>query len=87
MAEILKGEQLYDQALAMMHRRDYCGAHLGSIAFQRNQYAEAKKWWKRCLEWESHNVEAARGLRMINTRSKAASSRSGIMKRLRGKKD
>lgn len=142
-AEILRGENLYDQALAMERRRDYRGArevleeavrlnpdplyfatlgwvvyaaspnddravsagvhhikralkeqenlplayqYLGTIAFRRNQPGEAKKWWTRCLEWEADNIEASRGLRMINQRN-GAGNRSGIFDRLRGKKD
>lgn len=143
-AEILRGEQLYDQALAMVRRRDYRGArevleealrlnpdpnyhatlgwaiyqenpqderavaegvghlqravkeqknlpiayqHLGSIAFARKAYGEAKRWWDRCLAFAPDNIEASRGLRMIAQRSKSAEPRSGIFGRLRGRKN
>lgn len=141
--EILRGEQLYDQALAMLRRKDYLGArevleeaarlnpdplyfatlgwviycasprseravlaavghlkralkeqenlpmayqYLGTIAFRRNNYGEANKWWSRCLEWEADNVEASRGLRVISQRLRQRTSRSGILGRIRGKK-
>ena len=141
-AEILRGEQLYDQAAAMMRRRDHRGArevleeavrlnpdplyfatlgwviyqaapdddravvaavgnikkavgeqenlplayqYLGSIAFRREQYGEARKWWSRCIEWEPDNIEANRGLRMVAQRAQA-SQKSGLLGRIRGKK-
>lgn len=142
-AEILRGEQLYDQALAMVRRRDFLGAkevleeairlnpdpnyfatlgwaiyradpnddgavtvgvkhlqravkeqknlpiayqYLGSIAFARKAYGEARRWWERCLSFEPDNIEASRGLRMIAQRSRGAPARSGIFGRLRGGK-
>ena len=123
--EIFRAEQLYDQALAMMRRRDWKGAkqvldeavmlnpdplyfatlgwvtfnlnqrsqhavteavqhlkravgeqenlpvayqYLGQICFARQNYVEAKKWWSKCLEFEPNNIEATRGLRMVNQR-------------------
>lgn len=143
-SEVLRGEQLFDQALAMVRRRDWPGAkevlteavrlnddplyfatlgwvafnlapeddracmaavghlkralkaqenlpiayqYLGTIAFRRNQLGEAKKWWQRCLEWDPNNVDASRGLRMISSRSRERGPRSGILDRLRGKRD
>ncbi len=130
-AEVFRAEQLYDQAAAMIRRRDYKGArpvlleairinadpifeatlgwvtynlnpesqehvvqavkhlkkavseqenlpmayqYLGQICYQRGKASEAKRWWQRCLEWEPNNIEAARGLRMLNARP---SSRGG----------
>jgi CheY-like chemotaxis protein/tetratricopeptide (TPR) repeat protein len=139
--QILKGEQLFDQAQAMVRRRDYPGAknvleeavrlnpgdalyyahlgwvtfnvnpkaqnavvdavnylkravkeqencavayqYLGQIAFSRGQQNEARKWWLQCLEWEPNNIEAARGLRMLNTREeKDKQSKSSLLGKL-----
>ncbi|MCK6545490.1 J domain-containing protein, partial [Myxococcota bacterium] len=139
--QILRGEQLFDQAQAMMRRRDYAGAknvleeavrlnpgdalyfahlgwvtfnanpkaqnsvvdavnylkravkeqencavayqYLGQIAFARGQQNEAKKWWAQCLEWEPNNIEASRGLRMLNTREeKDKQNKSGLLGKL-----
>ena len=120
--EIMRGEQLFKQATAMIERRDYQNAYsvlqeatrlnpdptyfatlgwvtfnldrnspanvtnavqllkkavqqqdnlplafqyLGTIAYTRGQPAEAHKWWKRCLELEPNNVDAARGLTLL----------------------
>ena len=41
----------------------------GQIAFNIEDYDEARRWWKKCLEWDKKNVEAMRGLRLINTRA------------------
>jgi tetratricopeptide (TPR) repeat protein len=50
--------------------------YLGQIYFATEQHAEAKKWWKKTLEWEPGNVEAARGIRLINSR--ASKKQSGL---------
>lgn len=147
--EILRGEQLFDQATAMIRRRDFAGAspvldeavrlnpdplyfatlgwvtfnldpssqqrlteavqllrkatqeqenlpvayqYLGQIAFTRGQAGEAKKWFARCLEWEPNNIEAARGIRMVNQRAEAGpvsgaqGPKSGILGKLLTKK-
>lgn len=136
--QILRGEQLFDQAQAMIRRRDWNGAkpvleeaiqmnpgdalyyanlgwvtynlnprsqqhltdavqslkravqeqencpiayqYLGQIAFARGQVLEAKRWWQKCIEWEPNNIEASRGLRMLNSREdKDRSSKSGLL--------
>ncbi len=147
--EILRGEQLFDQATAMIRRRDWSNAvqvleeavrlnpdpiyyatlgwtifnrgpsnrqsiadavkqlkyslqeqenlpvayqYLGQISFHCEEYREAKKWWKKCIEWEPNNIEAARGIRMINSRNldvrastSSAGPKSGLLNRLRKK--
>lgn len=40
--------------------------YLGQIAYLRQAYTEAGKWWKKCLDREPNNREAARGIRMAN---------------------
>ncbi|MCB9655423.1 MAG: tetratricopeptide repeat protein [Deltaproteobacteria bacterium] len=42
--------------------------YLGQMYFTLENYAEAKKWWKKCLDWDSKNIEASRGLRLVNQR-------------------
>lgn len=140
--EILRGEQLYDQALAMIRRRDFSGAqsvlqeatrlnpdplyyatlgwatfnvnqksqvhvteavqqlkhaiseqenlpvayqYLGQICFMRGQNSEAKKWWSRCLEWEPNNIDAARGIRMVNSRGESKGNKGLLSKFLKEK--
>ncbi|MEQ9496099.1 MAG: tetratricopeptide repeat protein [Deltaproteobacteria bacterium] len=50
--------------------------YLGQIYFSTDRPDEAKRWWRKCLEWEPNNVEAARGIRLINSR--AAKKESGL---------
>jgi tetratricopeptide (TPR) repeat protein len=52
--------------------------YLGQIFFQQERPNEAKKYWRLCLEWEPGNVEAARGIRLVNQRSESAAKGSGI---------
>jgi curved DNA-binding protein CbpA len=61
--------------------------YLGQIYFAREMWAESKKWFKKCLEWDPQNVEAARGLRLVGTREEKQSSGLGaIFSKLLGKK-
>lgn len=63
--------------------------YMGQIYFNRENYGEARKWWKLCLEYEPRNVDVQRGIRLINTRSQKQQSSgglSGLFNRLLGKK-
>jgi cytochrome c-type biogenesis protein CcmH/NrfG len=61
--------------------------YLGQIALARGQPAEAKKWWQRCLEWEPNNIEASRGIRMVNSREdKDRQNKSGLLSKFLNKK-
>lgn len=52
---------------------------LGQIATAVGDMNDARKWFNKCLEYDPNNIEAARGVRMINTReTKKPESRSGI---------
>lgn len=42
--------------------------YLGQMHFALENYGEAKKWWKKCLDWDAKNIEASRGLRLVNQR-------------------
>ena len=137
--EMLRGEQLYDQAQAMITRNDWRGAkpvldeaislnpdplyfatlgwvmfnldqgsqshvteavhllkqaieeqedlslayqYLGQICFVRGDHAQARNWWKRCLEREPNNIEATRGLRTIEQQAGQQGQRqSGLLSR------
>jgi tetratricopeptide (TPR) repeat protein len=58
----------------------------GQILFNQEDYEEAKKWWKKCLEWDPKNVEALRGLRLINTRAEKKKQGLGaLVSKLLGK--
>ena len=37
--------------------------YLGQIAFEGGQTNEARRWWRRCLEWDPNNAGAVHGLR------------------------
>jgi curved DNA-binding protein CbpA len=125
-SQVLYGEQIFDEALGKMKRRDWAGAldavdrainlnpddrlyqatkgwilfnlekrdeknvkkaldlikdavkkqenlplgyqYGGQIFFAREELDEARRWFKKCLEWDSKNVEAARLLRLANAR-------------------
>jgi curved DNA-binding protein CbpA len=60
--------------------------YLGTIYFQLEKPAEAKRAWRLCLEWEPTNVEAQRGVRLVNQREQQAkqdaSGLGGFMKKL-----
>ncbi|MEM7675249.1 MAG: DnaJ domain-containing protein [Myxococcota bacterium] len=63
--------------------------YIGQIYFNNQNYGEARKWWKQCLEYEPRNVDVQRGIRLINTRSQKQqqqSGLSGLLNRLLGKK-
>ena len=62
--------------------------YLGQIYFNGNNYEEAKKWWKVCLQYEPRNVDAQRGVRLINTRAqkREQSGITGFFNKLVGKK-
>ncbi|MBI4821758.1 MAG: response regulator [Deltaproteobacteria bacterium] len=48
---------------------------LGQISAATQKEAEAKRWFQKCLELEPGNVEAARGLRLINQRGNTSAER------------
>jgi len=61
--------------------------YLGQIYFDRKDYKQAIRWWKRCLEWDKKNMEATRGLRLATSRLEKE-NRSGFAKlfdKIRGK--
>lgn len=61
--------------------------YLGQIHFAQDRGAEAIKWWKKCLEWDPKNIDAARGIRLVTTRKeKKASGLSGLINKLLGRK-
>ena len=61
--------------------------YLGQIYFAQDNANEAKRWWKKCLEWEPKNIDAARGIRLVNSRSqKKSSGLGGFINKLLGRK-
>lgn len=59
---------------------------LGQICQQRGQHEEARRWYSKCLEWEPGNIEAARGLRLVNQRNERGPKSSGLLSRFLSKK-
>jgi tetratricopeptide (TPR) repeat protein len=53
--------------------------YLGSIFFSLEKFDDARRWWKKCLEWEPNNVEAGRGLRLAATRAEQKKKRPGLL--------
>ncbi|MBI2378196.1 MAG: response regulator [Deltaproteobacteria bacterium] len=48
---------------------------LGQISAAASKDAEAKRWYQKCLEFEPGNIEASRGLRMLNQRGSTNAER------------
>lgn len=59
---------LLKQAIKAQQNLPIAYSYIGQIYFAREEHAEARKWFKKCLEWDSQNVEAARLLRLVNSR-------------------
>jgi curved DNA-binding protein CbpA len=61
--------------------------YMGTIFLNLNQPAEAKKCWKKCLEWEPNNLDASRGIRLLVQReSKPQTGLTAFVNKLFGKK-
>jgi len=79
--ELMKGAVKRQQSLPLAYQ------YLGQIAFNGEKYDEARRWWKKCLEWDGKNVEALRGIRLIHTRqAKKNQGLGALFNRLLGKK-
>ncbi len=78
-----KAQKMFDMAIKRQESLPKAYQYLGQIAFDHERYPEAKKWWRKCLEWDAKNVEAQRGLRLVNTRAaKKSSGLSGFFSKL-----
>ena len=78
-----KAEKMFEYALSRQDSLPKADQYLGHMAFDHERYPEAKKWWKKCLQWDRKNVEAQRGLRLANTRQeKQSSGLSGFINKL-----
>jgi curved DNA-binding protein CbpA len=86
-AATTKAEDLLARALKKQESLPLAYQYLGQIAFNREDYDMARRWWKKCLEWDKKNVEVMRGIRLINTRAaKKDKSLGAIFGRLFAKK-
>ncbi len=86
-AATTKAEDLLVGAIKKQESLPLAYQYLGQIAFNREDYDLARRWWKKCLEWDKKNVEVLRGIRLINTRSaKKEKSLGAIFSRLFSKK-
>ncbi len=61
--EMLKAAAKRQDHLALAYQ------YLGKVHFARDNYDEAKKWLKLCLNYDPSDVDAQRVLRLINTRA------------------
>lgn len=61
--------------------------YLGAIQFAAERYDDAKRWWRKCLEFDRNNIEAARGLRLVERRAQQPKKKEplGFLKRLLGR--
>lgn len=85
-ANIAKAEQILRDAVKRQESLPLGYQYLGQIAFDGERYDDARRWWKKCLEWDRKNVEAMRGIRLINTRlEKKKSGLGGLFNKLLGK--
>lgn len=56
--------------------------YMGQIYFNLARPDDAKRWYRRCLEWEPDNVVAQRGIRLANSRAqKKEAGLSGLLAR------
>lgn len=67
------------KAIAKQENLPIAYQYLGQIYFSLEKFEEARKWWKKCLEWEPNNVEAGRGLRLAGTRAEQKKKRPGLL--------
>lgn len=66
--KVKEAVEILKQAVKAQENLPIAYSYIGQIHFAREEHAEAKKWFKKCLEWDSNNVEAARLLRLVNSR-------------------
>ncbi len=61
--------------------------YLGKIYFSTGKPEEARRWWKQCLEYDRKNIEALRGIRLIETRKQKSGQGVGaFFKKVFGRK-
>lgn len=83
---IAEADKLLRDALSRQNNLALAYQYLGQIAFDLERYEDARKWWKKCVAWERGNVDAMRGLRLINSRlEKKNKGLGGLINRLLGK--
>ena len=79
--EMLKEALKKQQSLAKAH------LYMGNIYFHTERQEAAKRAWKKCLEWDAQNIEAKRGIRLINQRAeKKKTGLAAFFDKLLGKK-
>jgi tetratricopeptide (TPR) repeat protein len=67
------------KAIAKQENLPIAYQYLGQIFFSLEKFDDAKRWWKKCLEWEPGNVEASRGLRLAGSRAEQKKKRPGLL--------
>jgi tetratricopeptide (TPR) repeat protein len=81
-AALADGVNMIKKAVSLNENLPLAYQFLGQICQGRNQSNEARKWFERCLEYDPNNVEAQRGLRLINQRDeKEKAAKSGLLGR------
>lgn len=83
---VAKAEAVIKEAVARQESLPLGYQYLGQIYFNLERYDEARRWWKKCLSWDRKNVDALRGLRLINSREeKKSKGLGGLLNKLLGK--
>jgi len=77
--KVARAEMVIKEAVKRQQSLPLAYQHLGQISFDKERYDEARRWWKKCLEWDKKNVDALRGLRLINTREEKKNKGLGAL--------
>ena len=89
-ADANNAQRALNQLAACIKRQDslpLAYQYMGQIYFNLARPDDAKRWYRRCLEWEPDNVVAQRGIRLANSRAqKKEAGLSGLLSRFFKKK-
>ncbi len=67
-AALTEAVNLLKQATDIQERLPIAYQYLGQICMHKGQLKDAKQWFEKCLHYDKRNIEAARGIRLINQR-------------------
>ena len=67
-AALTEAVNLLKKATDMQERLPLAYQYLGQICMHKGQLPDAKRWFEKCLHYDKRNIEAARGIRLVNQR-------------------
>lgn len=87
-AALTEAVNVIKRAVAMQENLPCAYHFLGNICSANDQMSQAKKWFEKCLEFDPNNIEAARAIRLINTRAQRDRDKkgAGLLSRFLSKK-